>query len=123
MATLIKSGKIITASDTFQADILIEGEKIAAIASHIPQEEGMEVIDASGKLVMPGGVDAHTHFDLPMAGTVSSDDHYTGLKAAAFGGTTTVIDFVSQDYEHLGIAWKPGTGRRMKKPLSTTAAT
>ncbi len=101
MATLIKSGKIITASETFTADILIEDEKIAAIASHIPQQEGMQVIDAVGKLVMPGGVDAHAHFDLPMAGTVSSDDHYTGLKAAAFGGTTTVIDFISQDFEHL----------------------
>ncbi len=102
MATLIKSGKIITASETFTADILIEGEKIAAIATHIPEQESMQVIDAAGKLVMPGGIDAHAHFDLPMAGTVSSDDHYTGLKAAAFGGTTTVIDFISQDFEHLG---------------------
>jgi dihydropyrimidinase len=97
MAILIKSGSIITASDTFQADILIEGEKISEIATSIPAREGLEVIDAAGKLVMPGGVDAHTHFDLLMAGTVSSDDHYTGLKAAAFGGTTTVIDFISQD--------------------------
>ncbi len=56
-----------------------------------------QVVDAAGKLVLPGGVDAHTHFDLPMFGTVSSDDHYTGHKAAAFGGTTTVIDFVPQD--------------------------
>ena len=59
------------------------------------------VIDASGKLVLPGGVDVHTHFDLPMFNTVSSDDHYTGHKAAAFGGTTTVIDFVSQDKKTL----------------------
>ncbi len=58
---------------------------------------GAQVIDARGKLVLPGGVDPHTHFDLPMFGTVSSDDHYTGHKAAAFGGTTTVIDFVPQD--------------------------
>jgi len=101
MATLIKSGKIITASETFKADILIEGEKIAAIAADIPAGEGMQVIDAAGKLVMPGGVDAHTHFDLPMFGTVSSDDHYSGHKAAAFGGTTTAIDFISQDFEHL----------------------
>ena len=60
-----------------------------------------EVVDAAGKLVLPGGVDAHTHFDLPMFGTVSSDDHYTGHKAAAFGGTTTVIDFVPQDFPTL----------------------
>jgi dihydropyrimidinase len=101
MAILIKSGKIITASESFYADILIEGEKISTVAENIPEQEGMQVIDAKGKLIMPGGVDVHTHFDLPMAGTVSSDDHYTGHKAAAFGGTTTVIDFVSQDFPHL----------------------
>jgi len=101
MATLIKSGKIITACETFTADILIEGEKITAIAADITALEGMQVIDAAGKLVMPGGVDVHTHFDLPMFGTVSSDDHYSGHKAAAFGGTTTVIDFISQDFAHL----------------------
>ncbi len=61
----------------------------------------MEVVDAAGKLILPGGVDVHTHFDLPMFGTVSSDDHYTGHKAAAFGGTTTVIDFVPQDLSPL----------------------
>ena len=101
MAILIKSGKIITASESFYADILIEGEKISAVAENIPEQEGMQVIDAKGKLIMPGGVDVHTHLDLPMAGTVSSDDHYTGHKAAAFGGTTTVIDFISQDFPHL----------------------
>ena len=60
-----------------------------------------QVIDASGKFITPGGVDPHTHFDLPMFGTVSSDDHYTGHKAAAFGGTTTVMDFVSLDFPTL----------------------
>jgi dihydropyrimidinase len=101
MAILIKSGKIITASESFYADILIEGEKISAVAENIPEQEGMQIINAKGKLIMPGGVDVHTHFDLPMFGTVSSDDHYTGHKAAAFGGTTTAIDFVSQDFPHL----------------------
>ena len=101
MAILIKSGKIITASESFYADILIEGEKISAVAKNIPEQEGMQVINAKGKLIMPGGVDVHTHFELPMFGTVSSDDHYTGHKAAAFGGTTTAIDFVSQDFPHL----------------------
>ncbi|MCC6956694.1 MAG: dihydropyrimidinase [Anaerolineales bacterium] len=96
MATVIKSGTLVTAGDTFQADILIEGETIAEIGASI-QSPGAQVIDASGKLVLPGGVDPHTHFDLPMFGTVSSDDHYTGHKAAAFGGTTTVIDFVPLD--------------------------
>lgn len=96
MSVLIKSGTLITASDSFLADILIDGEKIIAIGQDL-QTGNAKVIDAAGKLVMPGGVDPHTHFDLPMFETVSSDDHYSGHKAAAFGGTTTVIDFVPQD--------------------------
>jgi dihydropyrimidinase len=101
MKTLIKGGTIITASDTILADILIEDEKIKAIGLDFSEEGIDSVINAFGKIVMPGGVDVHTHFDLPMFDTVSSDDHYTGHKAAAFGGTTTVIDFVSQDKETL----------------------
>jgi dihydropyrimidinase len=96
MSLLIKSGTILSASETYQADILIEGEKISTISNNF-DIEATEVIDASGKLVMPGGVDPHTHFNLPMFGTVSSDDHYTGHKAAAFGGTTTALDFVPQE--------------------------
>src|SRR5512140_1730846 len=100
MATLIKNGTLLTASDTFEADILIEGEQISRIGKELDAQAD-QVIDASGKLVMPVGVDPHTHFDLPMFGTVSSDDHYTGHKAAAFGGTTTALDFVSFDFETL----------------------
>jgi dihydropyrimidinase len=100
MSVLIKSGTIITASETFQADILVEGETISSIGKDL-QPNDAEVIDASGKLVMPGGIDPHTHFNLPMFGTVSSDDHYTGHKAAAFGGTTTALDFISQDLDSL----------------------
>jgi dihydropyrimidinase len=100
MATIIKSGTLVTAEATFKADILVDGEKIKAIGADLEQPNA-QVVDASGKLVMPGGVDPHTHFDLPMFNTVSSDDHYTGHKAAAFGGTTTVIDFISQDFPHL----------------------
>ncbi len=92
---LIKSGDLVTDSETFTADILIEGERIVQIGEDL-QAPDAEVIEAAGKLVMPGGIDPHTHFDLPMFGTVSSDDHYTGHKAAAFGGTTTVMDFVPQ---------------------------
>ncbi|MDP3565123.1 MAG: amidohydrolase family protein, partial [Methanoregula sp.] len=101
MATLIKTGTLITASETYQAYILIEGEKISAIGKDLTAPPQAQVIDASGRLVMPGGVDVHTHLELPMFGTVSSDDHYTGMKAAAFGGTTTVIDFISQDVSPL----------------------
>ena len=82
---LIKGGKIITASETYIADIFIEGEQISQIGVDLPVKTA-QVIDASGKVILPGGVDPHTHFDLPMFGTVSSDDHYTGHKAAAFGG-------------------------------------
>jgi dihydropyrimidinase len=93
MTTIIKNGTLITASDTFEADILIENEIISLIGKNLTHPNA-EVIDATGKLIMPGGVDPHVHLDLPMFDTVSSDDHYTGHKAAAFGGTTTAMDFV-----------------------------
>ena len=93
MAILIKNGTLITASETFESDILIDGETIKQIGNNL-QDPNAEIIDATGKLIMPGGIDPHVHLDLPMFGTVSSDDHYTGHKAAAFGGTTTVMDFV-----------------------------
>ena len=95
MKTIIKNGTLVTADKMWKADLLIEGEKISCIDFDI-QEPNAEVFDAEGMLVMPGGVDPHVHLALPMFGTISSDDHYTGSKAAAFGGTTTVIDFVSQ---------------------------
>ncbi|MBN1535324.1 MAG: dihydropyrimidinase [Anaerolineales bacterium] len=98
--TIIKSGTLITASDTFSADILIIDEKIAMIGKDLPEGDA-EIINAQGKLVMPGGVDPHTHFDLPMFDTVTADDHYTGHKAAAFGGTTTALDFVPQESNSL----------------------
>lgn len=96
MNTLIKNGTVITASETFESDILIEDEKIIRIGLNL-QADSAQVIDASGKLILPGGVDPHVHLDLPMFDTVSSDDHYSGHKAAAFGGTTTVMDFVPLD--------------------------
>lgn len=96
MPILIQAGTLITASETYQADILIEGEKIVAIGQSLPSQNA-QVFNAAGKFILPGGVDVHTHFNLPMMGTVTSDDHYSGHKAAAFGGTTTTIDFVPQD--------------------------
>lgn len=101
MKTLIKNGTLVTAGETFQADVLIQDERIARIVSNELNAgaptfgvDPDQIIDASGKLILPGGVDPHVHLDLPMFNTVSSDDHYTGHKAAAFGGTTTVMDFV-----------------------------
>lgn len=91
-STIIKNGTIVTASDTYEADILIQGEKIAQIGRSFP-EEGAEVIDAAGRYVFPGGIDPHTHLEMPFGGTVTKDDFETGTIAAAHGGTTTVIDF------------------------------
>ncbi|TAK14122.1 MAG: dihydropyrimidinase [Anaerolineae bacterium] len=90
---LLRSGRLVTPQRSLVADILVEGRTIAAIGENLHAPDA-EVIDASGKLILPGGVDPHVHLDLPMFGTVSSDDHYTGHKAAAFGGTTTVMDFI-----------------------------
>jgi dihydropyrimidinase len=107
MSLIIKNGTLITAAETFPADILIEGERIVAIG-HGLTHPSANVLDATGRFITPGGVDPHTHFDLPMFGTVSSDDHYTGHKAAAFGGTTTVMDFVvhePQGFHHSVDAW------------------
>jgi dihydropyrimidinase len=95
MGTLIKNGRIITATDDYIADIFIEGEIITAIGKDL-QVNADTIIDASGKLVMPGGIDPHVHLDMPFMGTYSSDNYETGTRAALFGGTTTVIDFILQ---------------------------
>ncbi len=97
---LLKGGTIVTDEEIREQDLMIIGEEIADIGEEI-SPDGAEIVDVHGKLIMPGGIDPHTHFDLPMFNTVSSDDHYTGHKAAAFGGTTTVMDFVPQDHESL----------------------
>ena len=107
MATLIKNGTLITALGSVEADILIEREEIKQIGKAL-QHPNAEIIDAAGKLILPGGVDPHVHLDLPMLDTVSSDDHYTGHKAAAFGGTTTAMDFVPLTATPL----TPGEGQR-----------
>ena len=103
---VIQGGTIVTADDTYQADIGISGEKIAEIGLNL---EGAEVIDATGKLVMPGGLDVHTHLDMPFGGTTTADDWHSGTVAAACGGTTTLIDFAIQDFGgtlHQGVdAW------------------
>lgn len=92
MKKLIKNGTIVTAADLFQGEILIEGGKITQIGANL-DSIGAEVIDANGCLVFPGGIDPHTHLDMPFGGTVTKDDFESGTMAAAFGGTTTIIDF------------------------------
>lgn len=93
--TIIRNGTVVTATDTFKADLLIEGEKISAI-SHQLSDKADQEIDAAGCFVFPGGIDAHTHLDLPFMGTSSSDDFESGTQAALYGGTTTIIDFAFQ---------------------------
>ena len=95
MTTLIKNGRIITATDDYVADIFIDGETIKTIGKDLPMQAD-RTIDASGKLVIPGAIDPHVHMELPFGGTVSSDDFKTGTIAAAFGGTTSIIDFAIQ---------------------------
>ncbi len=95
MSTLVKGGTIVTAGDTYEADILIDNGIIALIGNFLEAQVD-QVIDASGSYVLPGAVDAHTHLELSVSGTVSSDDFYTGTLAAACGGTTTIIDYADQ---------------------------
>ena len=97
MRTLIKNGTVVTASDTTKTDVLIDGEKIAAIGSGLATSAD-QVIDAENRYVMPGAIDVHTHMELPFGGTFASDDFATGTAAAAWGGTTTIVDFAVQSY-------------------------
>jgi dihydropyrimidinase len=94
--TIIKNATIVTAIDTTQADVGISGGKIAAIAAQLSPENATQTIDAANQLLLPGGIDVHTHLDMPFGGTTSADDFQTGTIAAAFGGTTTLIDFAIQ---------------------------
>ncbi len=95
MSILIKNGRVVTATDDYIADVFIEGETIKAIGKDL-NVTADQIIDATGKLVMPGGIDPHVHLDMPFMGTYSSDNYETGTRAALFGGTTTVIDFILQ---------------------------
>ncbi len=94
--TLIVNGRVVTATDTYPGDIAISGGKIEAIGKKLPRDNTKKIIDAANKYVLPGGIDVHTHLDMPFGGTTSADDFETGTRAAAFGGTTTLIDFAIQ---------------------------
>ncbi|MHB8485905.1 MAG: dihydropyrimidinase [Candidatus Acidiferrales bacterium] len=93
---VIKNGTVVTATDTCVADVGVNGHKVSAIGAQLPIENAGKVVDATGCLVIPGGIDVHTHLDMPFGGTMSADDFETGTIAAAFGGTTTLIDFAIQ---------------------------
>jgi len=98
MKILIRNGHVVTAVDSYTADILVDGSAVVLIGQDLQKISGAldKTVDATGKLVIPGGIDPHTHMDLPFGGTSSSDDFETGTRAAAFGGTTTIIDFAVQ---------------------------
>ena len=108
MSTLIRNGTVVTAGNTFPADVLIEAESIREVRAGIPVNAADTVIDATGMLLLPGGIDVHTHLDMPFGGTTSSDDFETGTRAAAIGGTTTIVDFAIQ-----------ARGTRMRDALDT----
>src|SRR5881275_2301693 len=94
--TIIANGKVVTATDTYLADIAISAGKIEVVGQNLPRQNAARVLEAMGKYVFPGGIDVHTHLDMPFGGTTSADDFETGTRAAAFGGTTTLIDFAIQ---------------------------
>lgn len=96
MKYLLKNGTVVSGTEKKKADILVEGEKITEVGENLKAEDA-RILDVSGKLLFPGFIDGHTHFDLEVAGTVTADDFETGTKAAILGGTTMVIDYASQD--------------------------
>ncbi len=111
MKIIIRGGKIVTATDGYVGDVLVEDEIVRAIGTHL-EVDGARVIDATGKLVIPGGIDVHTHLDMPFGGTFSVDDFETGTRAAAFGGTTSIVDFAIQERGGtLRQAWETWMGK------------
>src|SRR5471030_1136325 len=96
MNTLIRNGTVVTARETAKADVLLEGAVIKEVRAGIPEAAAAKVIDAAGMYVILGGIDVHTHLDMPFGGTRSADDFESGTMAAAFGGTTSIVDFAIQ---------------------------
>jgi dihydropyrimidinase len=96
LKTLVRGGTVVTATDLYRGDVLIEDEKISAIGAALDAGNADRTVDAAGKYVIPGGIDVHTHLDMPFGGTTSADDFESGTVAAAHGGTTTVVDFAIQ---------------------------
>ena len=102
MYLIIKNCTIVTSTEMYKADIAVKDGKIVAIGQDLPVDGCANVVDATDKLVLPGAIDAHTHLAMPFGGTISADDYFAGTRAAACGGTTTVFDFVLQDFnEHM----------------------
>lgn len=98
MVMIIKNGTLVTATEMIKADIAVRDGKIVAISSDLSHLSCENIVDASGKLILPGAIDVHTHLAMPFGGTISADGYYAGTRAAACGGTTTVFDFILQDF-------------------------
>ena len=94
--TLITGGTVVTATDTTKADVAVSGGKIVAIGQDLPRQNAGRLLDASGKYVFPGGIDVHTHLDMPFGGTTSADDFETGTRAGALGGPPTRVVLAHQ---------------------------
>ncbi|MFZ4578812.1 MAG: dihydropyrimidinase [Myxococcota bacterium] len=108
MKTLIRGGTVLTATDTYVADVLVDGESISTIGAHLNPEQADKVVDAAGAYVIPGGIDVHTHLDMPFGGTTTADDFASGTRGAAIGGTTSFVDFAIQ-----------GRGQTLQQGLDT----
>jgi dihydropyrimidinase len=122
MDLVVKNGTVVTASDTYQADVGMAGEKIVEIGRDVVPDSGMRVIDATGKYVLPGGVVPHTHLDTPSQGTNTADDYLSGTSAAACGGTTSMSTSASRRRAKVSTTVSPAiTSAPRAKPSSTTA--
>lgn len=120
MKYLLKNGTVISGTGGKKLDVLVEGEKIIRVGESLFEQDA-KVVDVTGKLLFPGFIDGHTHFDLEVAGTVTADDFETGTRAAILGGTTLVIDFASQDKG--GHTLKEGLAKWHKRQMVNAPAT
>ena len=118
MTLLVRGGTVVTAEQSIRADVLCEDGMIVAVGPDLEAPAGAEIVDAGGMLVMPGGIDPHTHMELPFMGTIASEDFFTGTSAGVAGGTTSIIDFVIPNPGHVAdrglarLARQGGKGRR-----------
>ena len=124
MSVLIKGGRIITAADDYVADVYVEDETVTLIGGSLDVSAD-KIIDATGKYVLPGLVDPHTHLDMPFGGTVTIDDVESGQTSAAFGGTTTHVDFIIQppgsSFADAVDEWRAkANGKRLGRPTLST---
>ena len=121
MTLLIRGGTVVTAETSARGDVLCDDGLIQAVGAGLRSADGCEIVDAGGMLVMPGGIDPHTHMELPFMGTVASEDFFTGTAAGLAGGTTMIIDFVIPGARHIaagGLSQHGAAGRKRRPPIT-----